>query len=323
MKIILPGGSGQVGTLLARHFHAGGHEVVVLSRTPRPAQWRVVLWDAATVGPWAAELEGADAVVNLAGRTVNCRYTAANRRQILDSRVNSTRAVGQAIARCATPPRVWLQSSTATIYAHRFDAANDEATGLLAGDEPDAPDTWRFSAGVAQAWERAADEADTPRTRKVLLRSAMTMSPDRGGVFDVLLGLVRRGLGGASGDGRQFVSWVHDRDFINAVSHLIDRDDLAGPVNVSSPNPLPNAEFMQGLRRAWGAPFGLPATRWMVEVGTFLMRTEGELVLKSRRVTPGKLLASGFTFAFPDWPAAAADLSRRWRDGVRTSSRAS
>ena len=145
MKVVLPGGSGQIGTLLAREFHAQGHEVVVLSRKPAAAPWRVARWDAETPGDWAAELDGADAVINLAGRSVNCRYTAANRREILDSRVHSTRAVGQAIARSARPPRVWLQSSTATLYAHRYDAANDETTGLVGGAEPDAPDAWRFS----------------------------------------------------------------------------------------------------------------------------------------------------------------------------------
>ena len=316
MKIVLPGGSGQVGTILARAFVAGGHEVVVLSRTPRPASWRVVPWDAATVGDWAGEFEGADAVVNLAGRSVNCRYHAANRKLILDSRVDSTRAVGLAIARCARPPRVWLQSSTATIYAHRYDAPNDEATGILAGTatEVGAPDTWKFSAEVAQAWERATAEVDTPRTRKVLLRTAMVMSPDRGGIFDVLLGLVRRGLGGTNGDGRQYLSWVHDRDFVRAVEWLIARDDLCGAVNVAAPNPLPNAEFLRELRAAAGVGFGLPATRWMLEVGAWLMRTESELVLKSRRVVPTRLLDSGFAFDSPDWAGAAADLCRRWRD---------
>ena len=316
MKIVIPGGTGQVGTLLARAFAADGHEVVVLSRTPSPAPWRVAHWDAETVGDWAGELDGADAVINLAGRSVNCRYSAANRKLILDSRVNSTRAVGQAIAQVARPPRVWLQSSTATIYAHTFGLPHDEATGVLGGAdaEPGAPDTWRFSIDVAKSWERACEEAVTPRTRKVLLRSAVTMSPDRGGIFDVLLGLVRKGLGGTNGDGKQFVSWVHDRDFVRAVYHLIERSELSGPVNVSSPNPLPNAEFMRGLRAAVGVGFGLPAARWMLEVGAALMRTESELVLKSRRVVPGRLLDSGFAFDFPAWAGAANDLSRRWRE---------
>jgi uncharacterized protein (TIGR01777 family) len=312
MKIVIPGGTGQIGVVLARAFVAAGHEVVVLSRKPGVAPWRVVEWDAETLGPWASELDGADVVINLAGRSVNCRYHAENRRLIKDSRVNSTRVLGSAIGRAARPPRVWLQSSTATIYAHRYDAPNDEATGLLGGTEDDTPDTWRFSIDVAKSWEQAAEEAVVPHTRKVLLRSAMTMSPDRGGVFDVLLGLVRYGLGGTNGDGKQYVSWIHDVDFINSVYWLIDHD-LSGPVNLTAPNPLPNAEFMRVLRSAWGARLGLPATRWMLEVGAYFLQTETELILKSRRVVPGRLLASGFAFRFPTWAEAAADLCRRWR----------
>ncbi|HEY0025292.1 MAG TPA: TIGR01777 family oxidoreductase [Longimicrobium sp.] len=314
MKIVLPGGSGQVGTLLARAFVADGHEVVVLSRDPSPAPWRTVHWDARTVGGWAAELEGADAVVNLAGRSVNCRYNQANRRAILESRVDSTRAVGEAIARCAEPPRVWLQASTATIYAHRFDAANDEATGIVGAGEG-APDTWKFSIDVAQAWEAALMDSDTPATRKVALRSAMVMSPHRGGIFDVLLGLVRRGLGGRAGSGRQYVSWVHEADFVRSLYWLMGHGEVEGPINISSPNPLPYADFMRGLRQAWGTRVGLPAREWMLEIGTWLMRTETELVLKSRRVVPGRLLEGGFEFQFPHWPEAARDLVERWRRG--------
>lgn len=317
MKVVIPGGGGQVGAILARSFLEGGHEVVILSRGSATSPGRVVGWDDENPGPWAAELDGADVVINLAGRNVNCRYNATNRRAILESRTRSTAAVGHAIAAAARPPRVWLQSTTATIYAHRYDAPNDEASGLLGGDQPGEPDAWRFSVGVARAWEQAAIDADTPRTRKVLMRSAMTMSPDRGGVFDVLLGLVRRGLGGTNGDGRQFVSWIHDVDFVRAVHWLIDHD-LEGPVNLSSPNPVPNAEFMRTLRRAWGTRVGLPASRWMLELGAIFLRTETELILKSRRVVPGRLLASGFEFRFPDWPTAAADLCRRWRAANET-----
>jgi uncharacterized protein (TIGR01777 family) len=263
------------------------------------------------------ELEGAMAVINLTGRNVNCRYNAANRRQILDSRVVSTRLVGQAIARAACPPRVWLQASTATIYAHRYDAANDEATGILGGTEPAAPATWRFSIEVAQAWERALDDADVPGTRKVAMRSAMTLSPDRGGVFDVLLGLVRRGLGGRAGDGRQYISWIHEVDFIRSVYWLIEHEEIAGAVNLAAPGPVPNAEFMRVLRAAWGMRIGLPAPPWLLEIGAFFLRTETELILKSRRVVPGRLLEGGFTFQFPHWPEAAADLCRRWREQRR------
>ncbi|MCA1630934.1 MAG: TIGR01777 family oxidoreductase [Acidobacteria bacterium] len=326
MKIVIPGGTGQVGTILARAFHGAGHEVVVLSRlsrlsrSPVRAPWRVGRWDARNVGDWAAELEGADAVVNLAGRSVNCRYDGANRREIMESRVESTRAVGEAIARAARPPRVWLQMSTATIYAHRYDAPNDEATGVIGGAEESAPDTWRFSIDVTKAWERAAEEAATPQTRKVLMRAAMVMSPDRGGVFDTLLALARRGLGGRAGSGRQYVSWIHEADFTRAVRWLIDRDDLSGAINLASPRPLPNADFMRELRRAWGARLGLPASEWMLAVGALLLRTETELILKSRRVVPTRLLASGFAFDFPAWSDAARDLCRRWRE-TKTLSR--
>lgn len=313
MKIVIPGGSGQVGSLLARSFTADGHEVVVLSRKPAAAPWRVVEWDAKSDGPWAKELDGADAVVNLAGRSVNCRYTAANRREIKDSRTDSTRAVGRAIAAATRPPRVWLQASTATIYAHRFDAPNDEFTGVLGGTEDGTPDTWRFSIDVAKSWEAAAEETPTPHTRRVLVRAAMTMTPDRGGVFDVLLGLVRKGLGGHNGNGRQWVSWVHGHDFVRAVYAMIENADLSGPVNVAAPHPLPNAEFMRALRQAAGVKVRLPAAAWMIEVGAFFLRTESELILKSRWVLPAKLLNAGFTFTFPTWPEAAADLMRRWR----------
>lgn len=313
VKIVLPGGSGQVGTLLARAFGGDGHEVVVLGRSASAGPWRSVTWDAMTLGPWAAELEGADVVINLAGRNVNCRYNAANRREILESRVDSTRVLGEAIAGCARPPRVRLQSSTATIYAHRFDAPNDETTGIIGGDEPDAPDSWGFSIEVARAWERALEDAAVPHTRKVALRSAVVMSPDAGGVFDILLGLVRRGLGGRSGDGRQFVSWIHHEDFTRAVRWLIDHDDFQGAVNLAAPGPLPNDDFMRVLREAWGTRVGFPAMRWMLEVGAVFLRTETELILKSRRVVPGRLLEAGFGFRFPGWEEAARDLCGEWR----------
>lgn len=313
MKIVIPGGGGQVGTILARDFHAGGHDVVVLSRDAAPVPWRVVRWDAQTLGEWVSEVDGAGVVINLAGRSVNCRYTSRNRREIKDSRINATRPVGQAIARASHPPRVWLQASTATIYAHRYDADNDEATGILGGAEPDAPDTWRFSIDVARSWEAACNESETPHTRKVIMRSAMIMSPDRGGVFDTFLRLVRFGLGGRAGSGRQYISWIHDRDFVRAVNWLIEHEELAGTVNLASLCPLPNADFMRHLRHAWGMPLGLPATVWMLEIGALVLQTETELVLKSRRVVPERLLQSGLVFEFPQWPEAASDLCRRWR----------
>ena len=313
MKIIIPGGTGQVGVLLARAFHSAGHEVVVLSRHPPAAPWRSVPWDAETLSEWATELDGAEVVINLAGRNVNCRYTPENRQLIKESRIKSTKIIGEAIARAARPPRTWLQASTATIYAHRYDAPNDDVTGRLGGAEPNAPDTWRFSIEVATAWEKTLNEAATPHTRKVALRSAITLSPDRGGAFDILLRLVRFGLGGPNGDGRQYVSWIHDQDFVRAIFWLIDHPELDGPINIAAPNPLPNVEFMRALRAAGGIPLGLPATAWMLEIGAFFLQTETELLLKSRRVIPNRILQSGFTFQFPTWATAAHDLCQRWR----------
>jgi uncharacterized protein (TIGR01777 family) len=315
MKIIIAGGSGHVGTFLAREFHQEGHLVIVLSRRDFTAPWRVVPWDGRTLGPWKEQLERADVVINLAGRSVNCRYGRRNRAAILNSRVDSTRVIGQAILQARRPPPVWLQASTATIYEHRFDAANDEFTGILGGAEPNAPDTWRFSIDVATAWENAArEEAAANGSRLVLLGSAIVMSPDHGGAFDMLLRLVRLGLGGTNGSGRQFVSWIHESDFVRAVRWLIDHESIRDRVNLAAPHPLPNADFMRELRRAWGAPFGLPSPEWLLEIGAFFLRTETELILKSRRVVPGRLLEHGFTFAFPHWPEAARDLCAKWKE---------
>lgn len=319
MKVVVPGGTGQVGGVLRRALAARGDDVVVLSRRPEQLEpgVRHVVWDGRTLGDWAAELDGADAVVNLAGRTVSCRYTDRNLRQMMDSRVDSTRVVGTAIARAARPPSVWLQMSTATIYADarsRPDGGpHDESNGVLGGEEPDVPLYWEYSVRIARRWEQAQAEADTPATRKVALRTAMVMTPDRGGVFDYLSWMARVGLGGPVAGGRQYVSWVHGDDFVRAVQLLLHRDDLDGPVIVAAPEPVPQRDLMRGLRQAWGRRPGLPATRLMAEVGALVLRTDTELLLKSRRVVPGRLLAAGFTFDHPTWDAAAADLAQRAR----------
>jgi uncharacterized protein len=315
VKVVLAGGTGEVGRLLVRALGGAGHELVVLTRggSPVPPGARGVRWDGASVGPWAAELDGADVVVGLAGRHVDCRYTAANRSEILRSRVDSTRAVGQAIAAAAAPPAVWLQMSTATIYRHEHDVDQDERAGRIGGDEPGVPADWRFSVEVAQAWEHELEAADAPATRRVALRSAVVLSPERGGNLDRLLRLVRLGAGGTAGDGRQQVSWIHHRDFVRALLWLVEHDDVDGPVNLCAPAPLPNGEFMRELRRACGVRLGLPAPRPLVHLGALVLRTEPELVLKSRRVVPGRLLEHGFTFEHPTFPEAARDLVAAWR----------
>jgi uncharacterized protein (TIGR01777 family) len=325
MKIVIPGGTGQVGAVLCRALIGDGHDVVTLGRSAIPTasagmcvpHAKHVQWDGKGLSEsWTREIDDADVIINLAGRSVNCRYTDRNRREIMDSRIDSTRAIGAALARARLRQRIWLQASTATIYAHRIDGPNDEHTGIIGGNEPDAPSTWKFSIDVATAWEKTATEYRPPNTRLVLMRSAMTMSPDWGGIFDTLLTLVRRGLGGTAGNGRQYISWIHERDFIRAMSWLIERGDLEGPVNLASPNPLPNRQFMRELRSAasgFGAIVGLPATKWMLELGAIFMRTETELILKSRRVVPSRLLESGFIFEFPHWPDAARELCARAR----------
>src|SRR5690242_18517487 len=275
MRIVIPGGSGHVGGVLADFFTRAGHDVAVLTRHPGDTVvWREAAWDGRTVGPWLREIEGADAVINLAGRSVNCRYGEKNLREMLDSRVESTQAVRKAISLVRQPPPVWLQMSTATIYAHRFDAPNDEASGRLGGDEAGAPRLWRASIEIAKAWERAMADAHTPSTRKVVLRTAMVMAAGSGGAFDLLARLSRWGLGGPLGGGAQYMSWIHERDFVRAIAFLLERRDLSGPFNLAAPNPLPQREFMAALRAATGQRVALPAAKWMLEVGSFMLRTE-------------------------------------------------
>lgn len=207
----------------------------------------------------------------------------------------------------------WPKPSTATIYAHRFDAPNDEVTGIIGGNEPDVPAYWSFSIDIARAWEQTQQAAQTPRTRKVALRTAMVMSPDRGGIFDVLAGLARVGLGGPIAGGKQFMSWIHERDFARAVDFLVSRTDIEGAVNLAAPTPIPQRKFMAALRASLGLTLGLPATKWMVEIGALFLRTDTELTLKSRRVVPRRLLDGGFAFEFTEWPTAARELAARWR----------
>lgn len=305
-RIVLAGGSGFLGGALAKHFLAKGHDVVILTRTPRVTAngAREIGWDGQTVGDWAKELEGAEGLINLAGRSVNCRYHNRNRRLILDSRVNSTRVLGEAIAGCATPPRVWMNSSTGTIYKHTFGRPWDESGAI--GGTPEAKD--EFSVQVARAWEAAFAEAQAPATRKIVLRSAMILGQGANSVFPVLRRLARVGLGGAMGNGRQFVSWIHEDDFCRAIDWLLAHDELDGVVNVAAPNPVPNAEMMRTLRAVCRVPVGLPATRWLLEVGAFFLRTETELTIKSRRVIPGRLVAAGFSFRFPHLKGAIENL---------------
>lgn len=310
MKILVPGGSGHLGTLVANYFFHAGHDVVVLSRNPQSHPWKTVGWDGRSLGTWVSELEDTDVVINLAGRSVDCRYHAKNRSVILNSRIESTRILGQAIETATKPPPIWLQMSTATYYAHSYGPGQTEEKGILGGNEPGIPDSWKFSIEVARAWEKEATVRNLPHTRLVLLRTAMVMSPYPGGVFQILKRLSHMGLGGRAGSGRQFVSWMHYFDFLRAIDWLI-ANAMEGVVNLCSPHPLPNAQFMKALRQQLGNSMGLPAPRWILEIGSFLMRTESELLLKSRCVIPQRLQEGGFEFLFPNWKDALMDLSTK------------
>ena len=324
MKIVIPGGSrpGRDRCWPAR-CTAEGHEVVVLSRQPRPAPWRCLPWDGVNLGDWVAELEGADVVINLAGRSVNCRYHARHRREILDSRIKSTHAVGAAIACVRRPPRVWLQASTATIYAHRYDAANDEATGVLGGTEPDTPETWQFSIEVAQAWERTFDEAMTPGTRKVKLRSAITMSPDAGGAFATSPWLGAMWPRRLDRGRWKAVRLLDSRGGFHprcALAHR-PRRMLDGTVNPCLAAPI-------ALRRihAHAAAGGCPCAVWIASPALASWRSPLPVAphrtVRTRPQKPPRRSPrcapawhGGFEFRYPEWSMAAAALcAAYWSD---------
>jgi len=307
MKIIIAGGTGHIGEAMVRHFNQQGHQVFVLSRKADVSK-NQIRWDGIHLDEWAQQIDGADIVVNLAGRTVNCRYTKENLQQMMDSRVQSTRVIGEAIALAKNPPSLWLQMSTATIYAHRFDQPNDELNGIIGGQEKNVPAYWKYSIDIAENWEMTLNQAGVSRTRKVALRTAMVMGFHPESVFGVLKKMTLLRLGGAIAGGRQFVSWIHEKDFLRAVDFIIQHSEIVGAVNICAPHPLVQKDFMKTLRQALNIKIGLPAMAWMAEVGAFFLRTDTELLLKSRRVIPTRLLNSGFQFLFPTWKEASLDL---------------
>src|SRR5213594_260216 len=279
-RVILAGGTGFIGTFLRERL-TQTYDVTLLNRHTESEveRFHQVQWDGHTLGDWTRELDGASALVNLAGRSVNCRYNEQNKLDILESRVDSTRVLGEAIARCNTPPRVWLNASTATIYKHTFDHPMTERTGIIEAT-PEAKDA--FSIQVATAWEQTLNEASTPQTRKVAMRSAMVFAANSGGVYRTLRSLARWGLGGPIAGGHQWISWIHENDFCSALQWIIDHDDLSGPVNIASPNPIQQHDMARIILRQRGMPVGMHATRWMLEFAAFIHRTEAELILKSR-----------------------------------------
>lgn len=311
--LLLPGGTGFLGHCIADFFARQGWRIIVLSRSRQESRNPLIqfqVWDGETLDAWADAFEGADAVFNLAGRTVNCRYTAANRRQIYESRLKSTEVVGAAIAACTNPPKLWINASSATIYRHALDRPMDEETGEIGSG---------FSVDVCRKWESSLDNAIIPpQVRRVALRSAMVFGPG-GGVFDAFRRIVELGLGGTLGRGDQFVSWIHAEDFARGIEWIISHPELNGPINISSPNPVQNALFMKTFRQVCHQPIGLPAAAWMLEIGAFILRTETELLLKSRRVVPRKLTESGFAFRYPEMRSALEQIVGK-ADSTLTSS---
>ena len=302
-KIVLAGGTGFIGKVLCEYFRHSVREIVVLSRTSHPSHHNVgyEVWDGKTTGRWAASLEGADLLVSLSGKNVNCRYTESNMREIYASRLGPTAALAHAVSQAERPPATWVHLASATIYRHAEVRPQDEGTGDIGSG---------FSVDVCKAWEAAFISASAPHTRKIILRVGLVLGP-HDGVFPRLINLVRTGMGGRQGSGRQMMSWIHQQDVARIVE-WVHHNGLDGEIyNATAPDAISNAEFMRHLRQAYGIPFGLPTPQWLLEVGAKLIGTEVELILKSRWVYPKKLLDAGFTFQFPNAPAAIADIL--WR----------
>jgi uncharacterized protein (TIGR01777 family) len=303
--IVIFGANGFLGRYLTRHFARNGKEVVAIARSREgwSGDGMFLEWDGKSAGPWALALEGAEAVINLAGRSVDCRYTPENRRQILDSRVDATRVIGEAINACKTPPKTWLNASTATWYRH----AEDKPQNDWLGEHGEG-----FSCDVAQAWEDAFFNAMVPPvTRKLALRIGMVLANEPATVYDVLRKIAGRGLGGTMGSGNQRLSWIHMEDFLRAVDFAINDPFLDGTINVTAPDFPTNCEWMRIFREAVGMPLGLPATKWMLEIGAWLIGTETELVLKSRWAESVRLRDAGFRWRWSQAADAVADLRGR------------
>jgi uncharacterized protein (TIGR01777 family) len=296
--LVLAGASGFIGRYLRDRFEGDGWTVRTIGRG--------VTADTASAAGWnddgaiARVLDGSDLLVNLAGRSVHCRYNARNKAAILDSRVATTAALGRALALCQAPPSCWLNASTGTIYRHADDRPQTEADGELGSG---------FSVDVARAWEAALAAADTPGTRKVPLRIAIVLGPG-GGALRPFTTLARLGLGGHMGPGDQKFSWIHVEDLYRAVRFLHARTDISGPVNVASPDVVGNRELMRLVRRAYGARLGIPTPAWLLRLGAVLIRTETELVLKSRWVQPQKLIDAGFIFRQPELGRALLAIAK-------------
>jgi len=298
-KVVLAGGSGFLGQALGRKLTSAGWEVVVLSRNPRAdALFREVAWDATTAGPWVAELDGAVAVVNLAGRSINCVHTADNRRQILESRLMAVAALGAGWAQCAQPPPTWVQCSATGFYGNAGEALCDES--LPAGEG--------FLADVCRQWEKAFHALALPGARRVILRIGVVLDAHHG-ALPPLVRLTRCFLGGSAGSGRQYLSWIHRDDLLEVFLGALARSEWDGTYNACAPGPVPNAEFMRQLRGVLHRPWVPPAPEFAVRLvaGSFL-GADPALALQGQRCIPRRLQAAGFAFAQPEIGPALRNL---------------
>jgi len=296
MKIIIAAGTGFLGKNLEKYFTEKGNQVYILTRNPK--RKNEILWDAKTLGEWKNLLENSDVLINLAGKSVDCGYTDKNKQEIYDSRINSTKILQQAVDNCINKPKIWLNASSATIYVHSETHLNTEENGIIGDD---------FSMNICKSWEKEFFKTENKDIRKVALRTSIVLG-NNGGAFTKLKLITKLGLGGKQGRGNQNVSWIHINDFCKAVEYIIENKNLSGGINVTSPNPLSNEEFMRKLRKEMKIPFGLNAAFWQLEIASVFLKTETELLLKSRNVYPEKLMKSGFKFTYPDVETAFKDL---------------
>nr|WP_321237419.1 TIGR01777 family oxidoreductase [uncultured Psychroserpens sp.] len=294
--ITIAGGSGFLGQVLEHYFSKQGHTIYILTRTP--TRHNDIYWNSKDIEDWAKILEQTDVLINLTGKSVDCRYNEDNKKLIHDSRIDATHVLGLAINLCEQPPKLWMNSSTATIYRHSLDKKMTEDQGELGDD---------FSMNIAKSWEKAFYSITNPKTRKIALRTSIVMGK-HGGATLPLKNLVKFGLGGKQASGKQKVSWIHELDFARAIDYLIENENLEGNFNLAVPKPTNNQTLMKNFRKVMRVPFGISHPKWLIKFGAKLIGTEAELVLKSRNVVPKRLLDNGFKFIHSNIEIALDDL---------------